>query len=72
MEEFEFKIGMLKSEELPSDDMDLHPKVAIVQGNLRALLETVTLTKDGKDVAVDGFRFIGEDATYALVSSTAK
>jgi len=67
VEEFEFKIGMLKSEDLPSGDVDPDPRVAIVQGNVRALLEMITFTKGGEEVAVDGFRFVGEEATHPLV-----
>ena len=66
MEEFEFKIGLLKDEDLGIGSEGHSPKIALVCQHLNAILDVVELTKDGKEVAIDGFRFLGEETIYPL------
>jgi hypothetical protein len=66
MEEFEFKIGLLKGEDLEIGGEAHSPKIVLMYQHLKAILDVVELVKDEKEVAIDGFRFLGEETIYPL------
>jgi hypothetical protein len=68
MEEYEFKIGLLKEDERALDDLAALPKVELIRHHLQAVLGLVALTKAGEDATIDGFRFLGEETIYPLIS----
>jgi hypothetical protein len=68
MEEYEFKIGLLKEEDRAHGGLAAPPKVELIRQHLQAVLGVVAVTKDGEDATIDGFRFLGEDKIYSLTS----
>jgi hypothetical protein len=66
MDEFEFKIGLLKEDDMDGNGAEHPPKVDLIGHHLKAILDIVELMKDGKEVVIDGFRFVGEETVYPL------
>ncbi|MCU0611507.1 MAG: hypothetical protein MUE60_06935 [Candidatus Eisenbacteria bacterium] len=71
MDDFTFKIGLLKDEDLPPADPAVPPHVSLVREQLQTLLDVVVLTSAGGDVSPDGFRFVGESEVHSIWLSTA-
>lgn len=62
--DFQFRVGL--DPEAESSSPQEPPQVAMVRGLLRAILETVVLTVEGRDVRVDGFRLDPDPTVHPL------
>ncbi len=67
MQDYKFIINLEEPDEKTVRDGD--PRLELIKENLRALLDLVILTFKGEEIAIDGFRLIGENRVISLYDS---